>query len=627
MAKANLRSVAARAGVSVSTVSNAYNRPDQLSVEVREKIFAVARELGYAGPHPAARSLRTRRVGAIGVMFSTPLEYVFSDPYCIELMRGMSEVLASHRTDLVLIPQADVESARQAVVDGVIADGLDDTSPAIQAVLERGLPVALSTESTHGHCAVIDDLAAGRLVGEHLAERAATKVAIVVGARTAAGAVTVDPDPDILHTYSRLRAQGITQGLGRGATVEVVAVGGNTVSAGAAAAQLILDAQMQPHAIAADSDVLAAGIAQALTQRGLAPGVDVAVTGFDDLDIAAHAGITSVRQPIREKGRVLANALLQPHEDPTRTLLDTALVPRASTLDRDTGEHGASGPTEASTAPVLPSQLNEEWAVNQLDLYAYLARIGYQGNAQPNLTTLRALHRAHIATIPFENLDVLLGRAVSVDLADIELKLVYRRRGGYCYEQNLLMAAALERLGYRVNRFLARVGDPDDGPRPRSHLVLTVELDGQAWLVDVGFGSGLLEPLSLEQAGAVSQGVWTFDISRDSTGAWQLRELRGGKWTTRYIFREEPVHLVDVEGANFITSHSPQSPFVQRPILVGRDQNLERALIGLEFKTADAHSDLSSQVVSGSELPAVVGEHFGLRLGTDVERALIALWQ
>lgn len=607
MSKPSLRTVAQQAGVSVSSVSNAFNRPDQLSDPVRERILATARELGYAGPNAAARALRTRHVGAIGMLFSTPLEYAFSDPYCVELMRGVSEVMAQHDTHLVLIPQASAAAAHSAVVDAVIADGLDEESPAIRAIVHRKLPVALSTHNTVGSSVYLDDFAAGELIGKHLVEQGRLQVTVVVATSKPAGELTADVDPTTFYSYSRLRLAGITAGLGERGEVTTLGVGGNTRESGLVAAQAILAGTTKPAAIAADSDVLALGIIQGLERQGLRPGSDIAVTGFDDLSLADQANLTSVRQPIREKGRLLAKSLLNPQDTDKTTRLEGVLIPRASTLVRGTN-------AKPATASALSIPTDSQWQVTELDLEAYLHRIGYEGKPQADLTTLRTLHRAHVATIPFENLALMLGQRVDVDLPAIQHKLIYRRRGGYCYEQNLLMAAVLERLGFKVERWLARVGDPADGPRPRSHLIVTAEVNDERWLVDVGFGSGLLEPIALGARGATRQGIWSFEVTRDDEGVWHLRELRQGTWTTRYTFKEDRIYAVDVEGANHITSTSAKSPFTQRPILVGRNESVEKALIGREFSIANEHGDLSRGPVPDGQLASILDEHFHLRL-------------
>src|SRR3954469_2241334 len=119
------------------------------------------------------------------------------------------------------------------------------------------------------------------------------------------------------------------------------------------------------------------------------------------------------------------------------------------------------------------------------DLQAYLARIGLSGRP-----SLAEVHRAHVTSIPFENLDPYCGTPVSLAIEDLERKLVGNRRGGYCFEQNLLLKAALEALGAEVDMFLARVrlGAPPGTTRPRTHLVLRVNVDGANWHADVGFG-------------------------------------------------------------------------------------------------------------------------------------------
>src|SRR5262245_30890771 len=135
-----------------------------------------------------------------------------------------------------------------------------------------------------------------------------------------------------------------------------------------------------------------------------------------------------------------------------------------------------------------------------LDLDAYLARIGYTGDLTPTLKTLRGLHLAHATHIPFENLDILLGRSIELDLASLQSKLVARRRGGYCFEQNTLFAAALETVGFPVTRLGARVLMGTDHIRPRTHMLLGVTADGAEWLADVGFGGeGLIWPILLDQ--------------------------------------------------------------------------------------------------------------------------------
>ncbi|NUW38926.1 arylamine N-acetyltransferase [Nonomuraea rhodomycinica] len=161
-------------------------------------------------------------------------------------------------------------------------------------------------------------------------------------------------------------------------------------------------------------------------------------------------------------------------------------------------------------------------------LRARIARRAAAGPRRaPSAETLRAVHRAHVTAIPFENLDVVLGRGAPIDLESLQDKLVGRRRGGYCHEHNLLFAAALERLGFRVTRHLARIR-LGRLHLPRTHATLTVETEeGGRWLADVGFGGeGLVEPLPFPDGAAARLGGWEWRLGRDGD-FWVLRDHLG----------------------------------------------------------------------------------------------------
>ena len=193
------------------------------------------------------------------------------------------------------------------------------------------------------------------------------------------------------------------------------------------------------------------------------------------------------------------------------------------------------------------------------DLDAYLERLGL--GARPDLA---ALHRAHVASIPFENLDPHRGVPVSLELRDLERKLVAGRRGGYCFEQNLLLKAALEELGAEVEPLLARVrlGAPPGTVRPRSHLVLHVRADGASWHADVGFGARTpLEPLPFGPAAVHEQSGWRFRVIEDGEEL-VLQSAGESEWEDLYGFIPRPVPFVDVETSNWFTSTHPRSPFV-----------------------------------------------------------------
>ena len=165
-----------------------------------------------------------------------------------------------------------------------------------------------------------------------------------------------------------------------------------------------------------------------------------------------------------------------------------------------------AGLDQASPVPTLNSR------------EAYLGRIGLATVPDPGLAEI---HRAHATTIPFENFDPIRGRPVSLDLGDLEAKIVARRRGGYCFEHNLLLAGALESLGGReVDPILARVRlGPEGAPRPLNHLLLRVrDRDGSLWLADVGFGGGgLLDPVPFEVGRESEQSGWRYRLREDGS--------------------------------------------------------------------------------------------------------------
>ncbi|MGH2913166.1 MAG: arylamine N-acetyltransferase family protein [Solirubrobacteraceae bacterium] len=204
-----------------------------------------------------------------------------------------------------------------------------------------------------------------------------------------------------------------------------------------------------------------------------------------------------------------------------------------------------------------------------LDLDAYLERIGLEGRP-----SIAQLHRAHLTSIPFENLDPHQGLPVSLEVEDLQRKLVTERRGGYCTEQNLLLKAALEALGAEVDMFLARmrVGAKPGVVRHRSHLVLRVRENSASWHADVGFARGILEPIPFGPGLTQEQSGWSFRVIEDGPEL-VLQKLEGDEWADVYGFLPQPVPLVDVETSNWWTSTHPRSPFVTGLIVGVRDDD------------------------------------------------------
>jgi DNA-binding LacI/PurR family transcriptional regulator len=347
---ATMQTVADAVGVSRSTVSNAYSRPDQMSAELRERVLATARELGYPGPNLAARSLRGGRVGAIGVLLTGTLSYALTDPYAIQFLQGLAEETEKRATGLLLIPimidddDAAASTVRNAVVDGYCAYCVPDWHPSLDAVRQRGLPIVFAERrddaEPDSRYVGIDERAATVVAGRHLTQLGHRHVALVsdyLSKDASGGLISLSAPEDVPYYVSRERLRGYRDALAEvgvpWSAVTTVNAVGNSRAAGEAAASYVLDRAPRPTAVIAITDLLALGVLDALAARGLEPGRDVSVVGFDDIPDAARERLTTVRQPIVDTGRLVAGLLLDPPDDPAdrQIVLPTELRVRAST--------------------------------------------------------------------------------------------------------------------------------------------------------------------------------------------------------------------------------------------------------------------------------------------------------
>ncbi len=265
---------------------------------------------------------------------------------------------------------------------------------------------------------------------------------------------------------------------------------------------------------------------------------------------------------------------------------------------------GFDGPRRA---PIASGALPE-----LTDLDAYLARIEHHGAA-----SLASLHRSHATTVPFENFDSSAGRAVSLAPEQLEDKLVARRRGGYCFEQNMLFMAALRSIHVdEVEPMLARVrSDATSEPGPLNHLVLRVVVHGEPWLADVGFGGGgLLDPMPFAVGVECDQSGWRYRIVEE--GAEMVLQVhQDGEWSVVYGFVPVPVAMVDIEVSNWYTSTHPSSPFVTGVIAGAR--RVERCLTFYQFDEPTLVDRQLGQspvisVVGRADVPALFLERFGI---------------
>ena len=338
--RVRLRDVAERAGVSVGSASQAFGRPELVSDDVRERVLAAADELGYPGPDPAARRLRTGRAGAIGLIFSERLAYQFTDPASPPFLRGVSLAIQQAPTGLLLIPdsrQRDEATrlVREAVVDGFIVYSVPQNDPRVEAALARRLPVVTVDQPRGAETPFvgIDDRAAARSAAEHLRGLGHERVAVL------SFVTTLEPGSTLQLDITVERLAGYEDGLGDAWDPALVRTCRPNAPEPARAATLeLLREPSPPTAILAMSDILAFGALEAAGEHGVPVPSKLSVVGFDDTPGAAHATppLTTVAQPHEEKGRLAAEQLIDAIErggtrEPSRTLLPTELVVRGST--------------------------------------------------------------------------------------------------------------------------------------------------------------------------------------------------------------------------------------------------------------------------------------------------------
>ncbi|WP_009962517.1 arylamine N-acetyltransferase family protein [Verrucomicrobium spinosum] len=273
--------------------------------------------------------------------------------------------------------------------------------------------------------------------------------------------------------------------------------------------------------------------------------------------------------------------------------------------------------------------MSETQDPHSLDLDAYFARIGYIGPREASLPTLSQIVLGHAQAIPFENLDVISGRGVSLDLASVQQKLVQSRRGGYCFEQNGLLLQVLLAMGFDAQPISARVriGRTREMTPPRTHLFVRVEIEGESWLADVGVG-GLSATTALRLELNVPQRTphETRRIIHEN-GVYYHQALLGDDWTDVSEFTLEVMPPIDREVANWYTSMHPQSHFRDR-LMVARaaSEGRRMTMLNTEFSVRDAEGKaMKREVQTKSELLAVLEESFGLRLDPEVRFNVPAL--
>lgn len=249
---------------------------------------------------------------------------------------------------------------------------------------------------------------------------------------------------------------------------------------------------------------------------------------------------------------------------------------------------------------------------DNFSLQDYFNRIGYQGNAKPDIATVTEMMRCQLFIVPFENLDVQGGKIVSLVPEEIADKILHRNRGGYCYEVNGIFSMALEALGIPYQFVAAR---PMFYPakRPKTHMAIVLSMDGDQWLCDLGFGSyGIRAPMRMSLLNTeVKQDADTFLLSDTGGREFVLKALVDGEWVNQYGFDLSPQEWIDFAPANYMNSTHPDAIFVKQYLVVLHNPHGRKILFGDMFKTVE-NGRTEKQTVLPEERAAILARHFNL---------------
>ncbi|WP_020393053.1 LacI family DNA-binding transcriptional regulator [Kribbella catacumbae] len=335
--------LARQLGVSRTTVSNAFSRPDQLSADLRDRILSAAAEVGFSGPSLAAASLRTGKTRTLGVLFTDSLTYAFSDPVSARFLAGIAAEaeLAGYAITIVSAPRSGPPSPiAQAVMDGVIIYSVDDNSPALKIARERDMPRVLVDQrpESGADCVNVADRAGAEAAAKHLIGLGHQRLAVVTVAAGPGESAIVEDSALSSSFVARERLAGWRQAVESAGFAAPVTVSCpvNGREHGRRAAGLLLALPLPPSAIACLSDEIALGIVETLQSAGVIVPTDISVIGFDDAP-QARPFLTTIQQPYQDKGALAARLLMEQIERPERSrspsheVLPVRLIVREST--------------------------------------------------------------------------------------------------------------------------------------------------------------------------------------------------------------------------------------------------------------------------------------------------------
>ena len=248
-------------------------------------------------------------------------------------------------------------------------------------------------------------------------------------------------------------------------------------------------------------------------------------------------------------------------------------------------------------------------------LQTYFQRIGYTGATEPTIDNLRAIHRAHMFSVPFENLDIHVGRWIVLDEEKLFHKIVNERRGGFCFEQNGLFDAMLREIGYDVIRIEANVrGGDGEYSIPMNHMALLVTIDDKRWIADVGFGDSFLEPLELDNPEPQTVAGRHFKIEHDGTTGYYRYPDENGDWQIQYRFFFTPHELADYNDACYYMQTSPKTHFTQKRVcsVATPDGRISLSDLRLIERKGDVRTE--RLLNDEAEFDALLLERFGIDL-------------
>lgn len=315
--QATIKDIAARAGVSKTTVSFALNNPKRISKETYEKIMAIVEELGYV-PSPVARTLTTKRLGALGLLLPQPISEVMNNPHLCEVISGIGEECDRHEISLTMLPPVRgkiIEAARRAFVDAIITIGVGPEHEVIEFLSQRNVPfITIDGAETEASLNIgIDDESAARDLMRYILSLGPTRIAVLCLKPDAKNHTELSPsivlEKRLAGFAKALEEQGLSLGSDRVKLVEAE----GSIEGGRVAGRALLASEERPDAIVAMADIVALGVYTAASEYGIAIPDQLSVAGFDDIALSRYMkpALTTVHQPAKEKGRAAAALVLE----------------------------------------------------------------------------------------------------------------------------------------------------------------------------------------------------------------------------------------------------------------------------------------------------------------------------